>query len=323
LRQALGRLELVNLEGFDRILQEYALATLSYYTNDTPDSFLHLKKAIDEMGEEFCPSSLECMLANGLAASHCSSASFTDAIPWLERAWGSANRISNTTRMPAIATNMAYCHFALGQFGQQITWATTALDYLVLPVNTPVVARSSYLAALGYALLSRTDNIHEILAKASQAIHATDELSLRQEWMLMEADVLGVLGQEQTALTVAEEALALTELGDSRTRRVGRYARWVAKVGLANHDSSTKKTLDTLFESRERLDRTDQIEVCIARTWVNDITGEHDPKGTSQTIREAAQLPPGFRSVSDALGMLEFGHSGQTMAVVSDMRRRS
>ncbi len=323
LRQALRRLERVNLEDFDHILREYALATLSYYTNDTPACFLHLKNALDDMGGEFCPSSLECMLSNGLAALHCSTARFEDAIPWLERAWRSANRISNTTRMPAIATNMAYCHFALGQFEQQITWATTALDYLTLPVNTPVVARSSYLAALGYALLSRTDSIHEILAKASYAIHATDELSLRQEWMLMEADVLGILRQEQNALTVAEQALALTELGVSHTRRVGRYARWVAKVGLANHDRSTKKTLDTLFESREQLDRTDQIEVCIARTWVNDTTGGHDPKATSQTIREAAQLPPGFRSVSDSLGMLEFEHSGLATALVADMQRRS
>ena len=96
-----------------------------------------------------------------------------------------------------------------------------------------------------------------------------------------------------------------------------------SKVGLANHDRSTKKTLDTLFESREQLDRTDQIEVCIARTWVTDTTGGHDPKATSQTIREVAQLPPGFRSVSDSLGMLEFEHSGLATALVADMQLRS
>ena len=310
LRQALRKLEHVSLEGFDRILQRYALATLSYYTNDTQDCFQHLEKAIEDMGGEFCPSSLECMLANGLAASHCSTGRFTDAIPWLERAWESTKRISNITRMPAIATNMAYCHFALGQFEQQITWATAALDSLELPVNTPVVARSSYLAALGYALLSQTENIHKILANASHAIHATNELSLRQEWMLMEADILGILRQDKNALAVAEQALSLTKLGHSRTRRVGRYARWVAKVGLAKADRSTTKTLDLLFEKRQTLDRTDQTEVSIARTWVNTVTGRHDPEATSQTIREAARLPSGFRSVADMLGMLDFGQLG-------------
>ena len=70
------------------------------------------------------------------------------------------------------------------------------------------------------------------------------------------------------------------------------------------------ETLDLLFENREALDRTDQIEVSIARTWVNELTGRHDPEATSQTMREAARLPSGFRSVSDTLGMLDFGLLG-------------
>jgi hypothetical protein len=242
----------------------------------------------------------------GVNALRCALGQYDLAVEAGLKGIGLARRLGDENRSRALAANLAFCYCRLGNFREQLVWASIAATESHQACDLQLSADAAYIEAMGYALLGQS-------TAALNALGSVTELQLksltpwsRQCWHLHVADVLQVLGRRREALSAARNATS----GDLARLLIegsaGPYARWKAVLASLSPQGMDEvaKDIETLRARRERLDRIDYLEVLNAKVWLESKVGrvnEDDRQEMWQLLRE---MPAGVSTQLERLGML-------------------
>jgi DNA-binding SARP family transcriptional activator/tetratricopeptide (TPR) repeat protein/GTPase SAR1 family protein len=287
---------------------EYCLARalLLYHSRDRESSLRALSEIITEMEASGIANSVFLSIILGINALHCALGNYDLALAAGLRGMELARRLGDENRLRTFAANIALCHCRLGNFREQLTWASTAATESNHACDFVLSLEAAFLAAMGHALLDQPAAALEALGTVPEAQLKSLTPWTRQTWYLHVADVMQVLGRGREALAAARMATT-GDLDHLLLEGVaGPYARWKARLASLSPEKvpETIQEIKQLRDTRERLDRIDDLEALNAKVWLESTTGKLDEKERQEMWQLVGRMPPGVTTQLEKLGML-------------------
>jgi tetratricopeptide (TPR) repeat protein/GTPase SAR1 family protein len=287
---------------------EYSLARalLLYHSRDRGASLESLTDIISEMETNGISNSVYLSMILGVNALRCALGQYDLAIEAGLKGIRLARTAGDENRSRALAANLAFCYCRLGDFREQLNWASTAATESHQAFDLQLSADAAYITAMGHALLGQPTAALDVLGTVTDLQLKDLAPWSRQCWFLHVADVLQVLGRGREALSAARYATS----GDLDRLLIegsaGPYARWKAILaGLSPGGiNEVIEDIELLRRKRERLDKIDYLEVLNAKVWLESKTGTIDESDRQEMWQLLGEMPSGVSTQLERLGML-------------------
>ena len=288
---------------------EYALAkaVLLYHEKNREASLHALSDIISEMESTGLANFVLLTMILGVNTLHCALGNYEQAIAAGLKGMTLARRMGDETRIVSLASNLALCHFRVGNHNDQIAWASFAAKQEVGRRDAVLRTQIAYLASMGHAILGRSEAALSELSTIPEAEASEFAPWIRQGWYLRKADVLQLVGRKRDALLSARNASSgeLREL--LRDSNAGLFARWLAIMasGSVSRIPQAMRDIEQLRRKERLLDKLDYVEVLNAKVWLAskcDAVVESDRQEMWELLRE---MPQGVSTQLSRLGLLE------------------
>jgi hypothetical protein len=127
---------------------------------------------------------------------------------------------------------------------------------------------------------------------------------VRQAWLLHKADILLLVGQRSSALTVAREAIGQSPVLYS-SFFAGIFARWLALTSIGSlTEPDAKAQITRMIQELEKFDALDQVEILCARNILGCESQSVLEESTRIIRNKLADLPPAITNQLARLGVL-------------------
>jgi tetratricopeptide (TPR) repeat protein len=288
---------------------EYALAkaVLLYHGKNREASLHALSDIISEMETTGLANFVFLTMILGVNTLHCSLGNYEQAIAAGLKGMTIARRMGDETRIVSLASNLALCHFRIGNYHDQLTWASIAAKQDVGRRDLVLRVQIAYIASMGHAILGRPEEALGELESIPEAEASAFAPWIRQGWYLRKADVLQIVGRRREALLSAQNASSgeLTEL--LRDSNAGLFARWraIRASGSLPEIPQALRDLEKLRQKERLLDKLDYVEVLNAKVWLASKCGTVEEKDRQEMWKLLREMPQGVSTQLLRLGLLD------------------
>lgn len=286
-------------------LAEIALAraTLLYQSGESHKSFDEAAIAITELTRRRAANLVMVQLQSGLGSLKSAAGEYEAALVTYEQALAMANRLGNDRQIARISGNIALCYGRLGQYTEQLTWATNA----VLTPKADFAGFSevqwAYNQGFAHAMMGRFGLALETIHSLDNRLVGPIGTWVLQAWGFWKADLLLLCKQRDEAIASARSAL-LDNYFDLRTATfAGPYARWLTlATSSSDEKADAARRLSEMARVLNDYDALDQVEILCA-IGINGTTGI---AGDVRVLLEErlGRLPTAVRTQLRLLGQL-------------------
>ena len=265
-----------------------------------------LEELVEQSNARHTPSRRSCSLFSGIGILRFTMGDIASTLEPLETAAALAQRLDNPRHLVGAYTNLSHKHGWIGNYQRQRELASKALNGAL---TASASVHNTITATLEYALAANMLGDHTAVRRAMEEqrfrVPSTVTTALQQTWLLVQADILAMLRDDQSAVELSTRALQLAD-GQVLARRTAagtasRAALRMLRGGDGDGAASARLVLEALFHDRMRLDATEATEVLAA--YVSAAEGASERERAVRELREAlGALPPAATIRLDALG---------------------
>jgi tetratricopeptide (TPR) repeat protein len=287
------------------VLLAASKAQLLYHANRPQASLRELLDLIRRLEKSGAVNTTLANLYIGLGAIRCFEGKYAEAKEDFGKALAIFARIGNETIQGNIAAQIALCCGRLGNYGEQILWSRRADERLGLVFTGYNHVQATYYNSFGLAMRGEVKEALQAMNRADSRISRDAAEWLIQAWRLARADILFMCGQSAAALAVAQQATHFPRPVLHAKSFAGSFARWLALIGVAGPESTVAgDSIDQLYNSLERYDTLDRLEILCARAMLAQDTAELMRMKTS-IEEEFAGLPAAVGDQLRRLGIIQ------------------
>jgi DNA-binding SARP family transcriptional activator/tetratricopeptide (TPR) repeat protein len=293
------------VEDDDKAQLLLAQAMLEYNLRDFEASEKTIHKALAIHEKEGAANSIGARLFTGIAVNLAIRGTYDAAVPWLEKAYFTAMRIGSDQFSQQAAGNLCLFHCRLGNYAEAVQWAERAFGTqstrALFELNALLQGNLVSLAMLG-----RASKVHQTVSEQAGLLAAEYDDCTSQSLDLFAADAFLILGNLHEATEHGRRATAGHNHVLFREAWVGPYARWTARVAIADAEGDRAiRILENLNETSSTFDAIDKAEVLAANAWVHNQIGR--PSNTLLPLVEESLrgLPAAVSDQLRRMGMLE------------------
>ncbi len=240
------------------------------------------------------------------SAVHCSRGQYEAGLSDAQLAQAMAVRLGNDLACAAAAANLALCHGRLGNYAEQVKWATWGQQFLGPTFTGYRDVRLGLSKAFGSAMLGSREAARDALSETASRIPSHVSPWIEQAWGLGRADVLELCRYGREAQK--EAILALGRDGLRNDAYAGAYARWVTKLAVKQSDFERAELVVRKMQADLLSYETiDQVEILTASLLLASQTGKPVEKVRALRSRIDArltELPAAVAHQLKRLGML-------------------
>ena len=232
-------------------------------------------------------------IESGLGVHAAAMGEYANAIVCYSRANQIAVEIGNDRISRTAAANVALCHGRLGQYEQQLKWASLGRGNATSPFSSYSEALAAYSAAFAHAMVGDRAQALCTLRDEERRVARWPTPWMEQAWSLQKADILLIAGNRREALVLGRRATTGSHGSLHTISFAGPYARWVAKVAIAEGDvAEAKDRLSDLVQKVESYDMKDRLEILAASLWLDTQIGQPSAREASLFGEVLGKLPP-------------------------------
>jgi hypothetical protein len=254
-----------------------------------------LKELAERTNASHIPSRRSCSLVSGIGILKGTLGDIAASMEPIEVGLALAQRLDNGRYIVAAHTNLAVKHGWMGAYQQQRELATKALSCQhigVASVYNTITATFEY--ALAATMLGDHAAARRAMEEQRYRVPSTATNALQQTWMMLQADICSLLGDDSAAFQLSLDALHLSDgriLAMRTTAGAGARAalRILACAGVEDR-SGALLMLSQLRAESARLDATEAAEVVAAFLMVEE--GFHERQTGVAELRELLSRLP-------------------------------
>lgn len=288
---------------------EYALCEsyCLYYSGERARSLEVISGILGLLESNGVANSIYLSLIDGLGAIHIGMGEYSAAIKVNEKGIRTARKMGEGRRARNFSSNIALCHYRLGDVAAQVEWAEQSTGGRWEVVDGILDQQSSFILALAHAVQGRAEEAIAALETGTIAAEQTEMAWVRQMWRLRVADVLLLIGHTREAYAAARSAISGEMAGLQTESSAGRYARWSARLAVSDDEDSSevRGRLQMLLDRGHGLDLIDQVEVLNAKVWLDSRLGVVDEDERRMMTERLSCLPAGALDELRRLGMMD------------------
>jgi DNA-binding SARP family transcriptional activator len=220
----------------------------------------------DRTNARALPSRRSCSLISGIGILQGTLGALEESIKPIQEAMALATRLDNSQHLATAHVNLALRHGWMGNHQRQRELAATvAIGPLASASSTYNTIIATYEFSIASIALGDHAGARQVIAGQRYRMPPTTTTALQQTWMMMQADLEHLLGQDGIATQLSLEAL---RLGGGRVLAVrtsagtaSRSALRVLRCAPEATDLDAAALVKWLFDIRPRLEMTDAAEV--------------------------------------------------------------
>lgn len=225
-------------------------------------------------------------LLNALGCVHCSGGGYDRALPYFINGFDLAVTRGDYQLAATICANLSLSYMRLMRHDEQIAWYERGVAFPEMAGAFRVWWPAA--AAIGYHMLGKYNEAQNAIHTAHKG-HAHGYLPAhRQILHLQLADALFVMGNYEESNSEASMGIAL---GPCSIATSGRYARWLARMSVAEENVEPAEVINDMVSKVGSYDVLDQVEILYAASTLN-----RSKESASSTIHalgeKVALLPP-------------------------------
>jgi hypothetical protein len=265
-----------------------------------------LEDIVAQSNARHIPSRRSCSLFSGIGILRFTLGDIASALEPLEATVALAQRLDNPRHLVGAYTNLSHKHGWMGNYQKQRELAAKVLNGTITPSAS---VYNTITATLEYALASNMLGEHaaarRVMEEQRFRVPSTVTTALQQTWLLVQADILAMLRDDESAVELSARALQLAD-GQVLAKRTaaGTASRAALRVLRCKyHDDAAMASLmlEALFRDRTRMDATEATEVLAAYVCATEVTSEREH--AVRELRAAlGALPVAATIRLDALG---------------------
>ena len=247
--------------------------TLLRQVSKTHDSFAELHGKVEQLRSNGIANLAAVSLVHCASAINCAQGRYTHGLQDALLAQRMAVRLGNDLACASAAANLALCQGRLGNYAEQVTWATWGEQFVGPTFTGYRDVRLGLARAFGAAMQGDCSAAQSALTQTSNRIPSQMAPWLVQAWQLGKADVLHLCGRGKDAIREASKGLSDGKLHNDAS--AGPFARWLAQVALVNADvASARKRLRELRRVLSEYEAIDQVEILAADLLLMTASGQ-------------------------------------------------
>jgi tetratricopeptide (TPR) repeat protein len=294
-----------SLDSDDRITLAETKARLLYNAFERGPCSRELIDIVGRLRESRQVNSKVASLHTGMGALACSHGQYSEALHEFRHAYDVCLRLGNDTGRGCRATQLALCHFRLGDYPEVIEWSARALETFGGTFSGYVECQTAQYLGCSYALRGEAEKAFEALERVESRISGVVPGWLNQAWLMIKADVLYLTGRRNESFIVARDAIGNPRPILHNPFFAGPFARWLSLTSRGTiHETRAKQEIGLLVRELETFDALDQVEVLCADRLLSSRSAP-DVQINSQKIGERLlSLPLAVAEQLDRLGVL-------------------
>lgn len=300
--ETVADLEMVCTASEERADLLTAKAAICYHDRDIAQAIALLTEAVNLLEEVKLESSALVNLIVGMSALACAEGRYEVAIQHAERAYKHACRLDHERLAQRAANNLALAFGRLGQYSDQLQWAKQMRRHMgSIPFDQERLSTAWMLGTAQAMVGDRTGitTFREVLGRIEDSALPW----VRQTALLVEADILQLLGQTSQAIRLGREGTTGEHHSLHTIRSAGLFARWVVKVGIStNSIRQAERRVKELLSDFVAFDLLDEAEIYLSLKSVTK-AGKRSHEFYDAKLRHLrAKLPPTVEEQWERLG---------------------
>jgi DNA-binding SARP family transcriptional activator/tetratricopeptide (TPR) repeat protein len=306
--QALRTIEelIVEPESEDFANLTLAKAMVLYQVRKTSSSMAHILQAASLLSSKGADYSVTARLDWGIGANYISLGQYLEAIPYLRKAFNTAQRIGNDRLIVSTASNLALCLGRTGQYVEAASWGEAALLAKGRHYHGYSGINAALVTAHAYAMMHDSSKSLLVLSNGGRGTQVCETPWIQQAWELGSADVLQLLGKQAEAVDTATTATAGHKFELHSTAFVGQFARWFVFTATSLSEMNmAAERMDGWLGSLEEFDVKDQAEILIASSLLTLKSGGDNRPLLRRVWGALGSLPEAFTQQMQRLGVLQ------------------
>lgn len=269
-----------------------ARALLLFNNGNSQSAYEQAIAGIEELRRREAANLVVVQLLSGLGTIMLREGRYEEALRHYGEGFQMATRLGNDRQTAMVAGNISLCHGRLGNYEEQLRWASKAPAFTSSKSNDFLEIQITYSSAFAHAMLGRPDLALPAIQALQQRLLGDLPGWMVQAWGLWRADLLLLCGMEEEASSAAYQTLAKDDFALLSLAFAGPYARWLSDSTAHGRESKcARSVLEGMRSNLDRYDALDQVDILLAIDRMDSLDGGHSTEGTR--IETQLELLPG------------------------------